>query len=143
MNGIIGSITALVSALLGFWVSFLIEKKRRKQSRIDAILEKRMKVYGEGLEFIYEVEQNKTKSEELERILEKWKKWYPSNAIYLPPSVNDALFGAMHWTLPVIIDLHNRESDRETIRVFKENLQQAKIQLMNLKDISWLPADLG
>ena len=57
-----------------------------------------MKVYGEALEFIYEVEQNQTKADELERILEKWKKWYPSNAIYLPPSVNDALFGALDTT---------------------------------------------
>jgi hypothetical protein len=142
MNGIIGSITTLVSALLGFWAAFLTEKKRQKQSRIDEIFEKRMKVYGEGLEFIYEVEASRTKPEEIERIIERWKKWYPSNAIYLPPSVNDALFGAMQWTLPVIIDLQYSERDGETIRAFEENLQQAKTQLMNLKDIGWLPKDL-
>ena len=142
MNGIIGSITALVSAILGFLASFILEKNRRKQSRIDAILEKRMKVYGEGLEFIYEIEQNQIKSEELERIRENWKKWYPSNAVYLPPSVNDALFGAMTQAALVMIDLYNKESNKETFEEFKEHLQQAKTQLMNLKDINWLPKGL-
>jgi ABC-type spermidine/putrescine transport system permease subunit II len=42
---LIGSITALVSALLGFLASFILEKNRRKQSRIDAIFEKRMKIF--------------------------------------------------------------------------------------------------
>jgi len=141
-SSIIGSVISLVSVLLGYWLAFLREKNRKTQSRIDAILEKRMKVYGESLEFIYEIEQNQTKAEELERIIERWKKWYPSNATYLPPSVNDALFGAVNWTVLVMVDLYNKQSNRETLKVFKENIQQVKTELMNLKDISWLPKDL-
>jgi len=141
-SSIIGSVTSLVSVLLGSWLAFLWEKYRKTQSRIDAILEKRMKVYGESLEFIYEIEQNQTKAEELERIIERWKKWYPSNAIYLPPSVNDALFRAVNWTVLVMVDLYNKQSNRETLKVFKENMQQVKTELMNLKDISWIPKDL-
>ncbi len=101
-----------------------------------------MKVYGEGLEFIYEVEQHQTDADELERIIERWKKWYPKNYIVLPPSVNDALYGAMHWIFPVMVDLHNRQSNRETMNIFREHLQKAKTQLMNQKDMGWLHNDL-
>lgn len=139
---IINSVIVLAATLIGFWASFLQQKSRQKQSRTDALLEKRLKVYGEGLEFVYEIEQNRTNEEELERIIERWKKWYPSNAIYLPPSVNDALFGAIHWTTPIIVDLHNNASNQETIDKFNEKLQNAKTSLMNLKEIGWLPEDL-
>lgn len=150
---IINSSIVLIAAIIGFLASFFREKWRQKQNRkddewkqkqqrINKLLEKRMKVYGEGLEFIYEVEQHQTDADELERIIERWKKWYPKNSIVLPPSVNDALYGAMHWTFPVMVDLHNRQSNRETMNIFREHLQKAKTQLMSQKDIGWLHNDL-
>jgi len=139
---IINTIVAGLLVLAGYGISFLQQKWRQKQTRKDLLLDKRMKVYGEGLEFVYEVEMNRTKEEELERILERWKKWYPSNVVYLPPSVNNALFGAMHWTVSIIIDLHNKAGNKETWDKFNEELQNAKTSLMNLKEIGWLPEDL-
>jgi len=106
-------------------------------------LEKRLNTYSEGLEFVYEVEKNQTNADALQQILRRWEKWYPLNVVYLPTQVNDDLFGAMHWTNPVIIDLHNDgEVNPETWKIFKDELQKAKTSLMNLKDIGWLPEDL-
>jgi len=139
---IINSVVVLIAAIIGFLASLHQQKWGRKQSRKDSLLDKRMKVYGEGLEFVYEVEQNQTNAEELERIRQEWKKWYPSNAVYLPPSVNDPLFEAMNWTVLIIIDLHNRDKNMETWKEFKEKLRKAKTFLMDLKDIGWLPKDL-
>ncbi len=139
---IANTIVAGLLVLAGYGISFLQQKWKQKQVRTDTFLEKRMKVYGEGLEFVYEVEMNRTKDEELGRILERWKKWYPSNVVSLPPSVNNALFGAMHWTIPIIIDLHNKTGNKETWDKFNEELQNAKTSLMNLMEIGWLPEDL-
>jgi hypothetical protein len=52
-------------------------------------------------------EKNQTNADVLQQILGRWEKWYPLHVVYLPPLVNDDLFGAMHWTNSVIIDLHN------------------------------------
>ena len=146
MNGvtstIISSAFTLIAALLGFWSSYLIQKRGQKQTLIDSILGKRMTTYSEALGFIYEAEQNQSEADKLDQIFERWKKWYPSNAAYLPPSVNDPLFGAMTWTVLVSIDLHNRQVDSKTFRDFKGRLQEAKTQLMSLRDIGWLPKDL-
>jgi len=118
------------------------EKWKQAQIRINMFLEKRFKAYSEGLEFIYEVEQNQTKVEALESILERWKKWYPLNCVYLPPTVNDAFFGAMHGTNLIIIDLKNREVDRETWNKFKKEIRESKKMFMDLKEVGWLPEDL-
>jgi hypothetical protein len=49
----------------------------------------------------------------------------------------------MHWTVPVTIDLVNEgKVNQETWKKFREELQNAKTALMNLKDIGWLPEDL-
>ena len=146
MNGliyiIISSAIVLISALFGFWSSFFQQKWRLKQARIDNFLEKRLNLYGEGLKFIYEVEQNQSAFEKLELIIEDWKKWYPSNVVYLPPSINDVLFSAMSLTQARAINLHNKEKDTESWKEFKEGIQKAKIQLMDLEDIGWLPKGL-
>jgi hypothetical protein len=146
MNGVISTIISsaftLLAALLGFWSSYLIQKRGQKQILIDSILGKRLTTYSEALSFIYDVEQNRTKADELDRIYERWKKWYQSNAASLPPSVNDTIFGAMFWAVLISEDLHNRSVDRETPRGFTDRLQEAKTQIMNLKDIGWLPKDL-
>jgi len=150
---IFNSCVILAAAILGFlaniyqqkWKQGQIRKDiewKQKQQRIDKLLEKRMKVYGEGLEFVYEVEQHQTDADELERIIERWKKWYPKNAVVLPPLVNDALFGAMHWTVPMIVDLHNNDVNRKTTDIFKEHLRNAKKLLMEQSQIGWLPKDL-
>jgi hypothetical protein len=139
---IISSAFTLIAALLGFWSSYLIQKRGQKQILIDSILGKRVTTYSEALGLIYDIEQNQTKADELDGIDERWKKWYKSNAAFLPPSVNDTIFGAMTWARLVSVDLHNQDVDRETFRGFKERLQEAKTQLMGLKDIGWLPKDL-
>ena len=142
LSTIIHSIIVLISALFGFWTSYFIQKLRQKQTRVDIIFERRMKVYGEALGFIYEVEQHQTDADELERIIERWKKWYPTNVLYLPPEVNDAFFGAMYWTIPVIVDLKNKQTNEKTWRLFRERLHDAKTKLMSLSDIGWLPEAL-
>jgi len=146
MNGITSAIIASVStisaAAIGFWSAYFIQRKSRKQTLIDSILEKRMSIYSEALDLIYDTEQNRTKPEELDRIADRWRKWFPSNAAYLPPSVNDAVFAVITSSAMVSVDLHNRETDSVTIRHFKDVLQDAKMKLMNRKDICWLPEDL-
>lgn len=150
MNGsifnIIYSAIVLISVLFGSWLSFSQEKRRLKQVRIDKFIDKflepRLKLYGEGLKFIYEVEQNQNAFEKLELIIEDWKKWYPSNVVYLPPSINNVLYSAMSLTQVRAINLHNKEKDTESWKEFKEEIQKAKIQLMDKKDIGWLPKDL-
>lgn len=146
MNELISTIIypaiVLISTLVGFWVSSFQQKRILKQARIDKFLEPRLKLYGESLKFIYEVEQNQNVFEKLELIIEDWKKWYPSNVVYLPPSINNILFSAMQLTNVRVINLHNKEKDTASWKEFKEEIQKAKIQLMNLEDISWLPKDL-
>jgi len=143
ISNIINSAIVLIATIVGFLGSFFQQKWKQKQVRTDAFLDKRMNVCGDGLEFVYEVEHNQTNEEKLERIIERWKKWYPSNAVYLPPLVNDAIFSVMNWVVLVIIDLHNDgKVDKETWKKFKEELQRAKTFLMNLKEIGWLPKDL-
>ena len=146
ISSIINLAIVLIPVLFGYWLSSLHEKRRLKQVRIDKFIDKflepRLKLYGEGLKFIYEVEMNQTKEKELESILERWKKWYPSNVVYLPPSINNVLFNAMSLTQVRAINLHNKEKDPESWKEFKEEIQKAKIQLMDIKDIGWLPKDL-
>jgi len=48
----------------------------------------------------------------------------------------------MRWTVPIIIDPHNKAGNKETWDKFNEELQNAKTSLMNLKEIGWLPEDL-
>ncbi len=136
-------IKLIAGGVLGGLLTFQRMKWKLRQDRKTAWAKKREPIYAEGLEFVYAVEKNQTNSEELDRIRERWGDWFPSNAIYLPPAVNDALHGAMHWTLPVAIDLHNDgKVNEETWKIFKEKLQSAKTDLMNSKDIGWLPEDL-
>jgi len=146
VNGLISIIInfaiVLISVLFGSWLSSLQEKRRLKQARIDKFLEPRLKLYGEGLKFIYEVEQNQNAFEKLELIIEDWKKWYPSNVVYLPPSINNVLYNAMSLTQVRAINLYNKEKDTESWKEFKEGIQKAKIQLMDLEDIGWLPKGL-
>jgi len=146
VNGLISIIInfaiVLISVLFGSWLSSLQEKRRLKQARIDKFLEPRLKLYGEGLKLIYEVEQNQNAFEKLELIIEDWKKWYPSNVVYLPPSINNVLYNAMSLTQVRAINLHNKEKDTESWKEFKEGIQKAKIQLMDLEDIGWLPKGL-
>jgi len=118
------------------------EKWKEKQQRVNMFLEKRLTAYSEGLEFVYQVEKSQTNADVLQLILDRWEKWYPLNVVYLPPVVNNDLFGAMGRTAVIRIDLNNRDKDRETWRIFKEKLQAAKESLMNLRDIGWLPNDL-
>lgn len=139
---IINTIVAGLLVLAGYGISFLQQKWTQKQTMKNALLKDRLKVYGKGLGFIYEVEQSQTNAEELERINKRFKKWFPSNVVYLPPSVNDAFFKAMNWTVLIIVDLHNKDENEETWKEFKEKLQKAKTSLMDLKDIGWLPKDL-
>lgn len=142
---VIRVLIVLVSVSFGYLVSIFKMRWQKKELKKDAIRDRRMKVYGvygEGSQFVYDVEQNRTNAQELEHILDRWRKWYLSNSIYFSPSVNDSLFGALHWTLPVMIDLNNNQSDAETLRIFEEHLQKAKRNLMDLKDIGWLPEDL-
>jgi len=150
---LINSIIGLLGALLGFGASFLEQRWRLKQSRqsdewkqqqirIDALLEPRRKVYSEGLQLVYDVEQNQTDPVGLKKILDRWANWYPQNAIDLPPSVNGALFSAMNWTHAVYVNLSNKDYDTETWRIFKEKLQSAKELLMKQAEIAWLPDDL-
>jgi hypothetical protein len=130
-------------ALLAHWVAFARLKWKLRQDRKTAWAKKREPIYAEGLGIVYDVEKNQTNVKELDRILKKWADWFPSNAIYLPPTVNDALYGAMHWTVPVTIDLVNEgKVNQETWQKFKEELQKAKTMLMESKDIGWLPEDL-
>jgi len=139
---VIEIITLVVGGVLGGLLTFHRMKWKLKQDRKTAWAKKREPIYAEGLEFVYDVEKNQTDAEALERILERWSEWFPLNAIYLPPNVNNALHGAMHWTLPIKIDLHNKAGDRKTWEIFRENLQAAKTMLMESKDIGWLPEDL-
>lgn len=118
------------------------EKWKERQQRINMFLEKRLNAYSEGLEFVYQVEMNQTYASALEKILNRWEKWYPLNVVYLPPIVNNDLLGAMGRTAVIKMDLSNQDRNRETWRLFKEELQTAKKSLMNLKDIGWLPEDL-
>ena len=132
----------VLSLVLGGLIIFLRMKWKLQQDRKTAWARKREPIYAQGLEFIYEGEKHQTNEEELKGILERWAEWFPLNAIYLPPSVNDALFGAMHWTNAVRNNLSNNESNEKIFRNFKEKLQKAKKDLMELKDIGWLPEDL-
>jgi hypothetical protein len=113
------SAIGLIGALLGYGASFLEQRWRLKQTReadewkhrqlrIDALLEPRRRVYSEGLQFVYEAERNQYNPQSLAQILDRWKTWHPQNAIYLPPSVNNALFSAMNWTHAIYVDLSNR-----------------------------------
>lgn len=135
-------IKIVIGGLLGSLITFQRMKWKLKQDRKTAWAKKREPIYAEGLEFVYDVEKNQINAEELDRILERWGSWFPSNALYLPPSVNKALFNAMGLTSLISIDLHNQEPNRETQNEFKENLQTAKMMLMESKDIGWLPEDL-
>jgi len=108
----------VVGGVLGSLLTFQRMKWKIKQDRKTAWAKKREPIYAKGLEFVYDVEKNQTNAEELDRILKRWAKWFPLNAIYLPPAANNALYGAMYWTVPVTIEL------------------------MNSKDIGWLPDDL-
>lgn len=139
---VIDVIKLIIGGVFGGLITFQRMKWKLKQDRKTAWAKKREPIYAQGLEFVYDVEKNQTNAQELERILKRWAGWYPSNAIYLPPTVNDALYGAMHWTLPMAVDLHNRDVNKETWNIFRENLQNAKNALMESKDIGWLPEDL-
>ena len=118
------------------------EKWKQEQLRINLFIEKRFNAYSEGLEFIYEVEQNQNEAEALENIDKNWKKWYPLNCVYLPPEVNTAFFKAMCDITLIIIDLNNDEGNTETWNQFREETKTAKQNLMDLKDVGWLPEDL-
>jgi len=118
------------------------EKWKERQQRINMFLEKRLNAYSEALEFVYQVEMNQTDAATLGEILKRWEKWYPLSVVYLPPEVNNALFGAMGQTRLIEIDLSNSDRNRETWEAFKEQLQAAKKTMMNLKDIGWLPEGL-
>lgn len=118
------------------------EKWKQEQLRINIFLEKRFKAYSEGLEFIYDIEQNQTEANALEDVLGRWKKWYPLNCVYLPPSVNDDFFKAMNGTTLIIVDMNNRERDRKTWDKFKNDILEAKNMFMDLKNVGWLPEDL-
>jgi hypothetical protein len=146
MNGVvlalITSLSTISAAALGFWSSYLIQRKSQKQKLIDSILGKRMSTYSEALNFVYQIEQNQAKADALDKIVDGWKKWYPSNAAYLPPSVNAAFFGAMIWAVPVSVDLHNAQVNIKTTSRFIEFVQDAKTKLLGLEDIGWLPEDL-
>ena len=118
------------------------EKWKQKQLRINTFLEKRWKTYSEGLEFVYEAEENQHDDGELEAVQKKWSKWHPSNCLYLPRSVRDALNEAMKFTTAIIVDLRNKTGDKKTWEKFKEKREKARTQLMNLSDVGWLPEDL-
>ena len=132
----------VVLALLAHWIAFVRLKWKLKQDRKTKLAEKRSPIYAEGLEFIYAVEQNQANHEELDRILEKWKKWFPPNANTLPPSISGAILGAINWTSALSMSLHNQDSNIEIRNTFKEKLQTAKKMLTESKDIGWLPEDL-
>lgn len=135
-------ITLVLGLVLGGLITFRRMKWKLQQDRKTAWAKKREPIYSQGLEFIYDVEKHQINEEELERILESWAKWFPLNAIYLPPSVNDALHSAMFWIRPITIDLHNKAVDKKTTEIFKEKLMSAKKMLMESVDIGWLPEDL-
>lgn len=121
------------------------EKWKQKQLRINTFLEKRWKTYSEALTFIYDVEGNQHNKGELEETKKKWSKWHPSNCLYLPDSVRDALFEAMKFTEAIIVDLGTPVGERVgrgTWEAFGEKLKEAKTALMNLSEVGWLPPDL-
>jgi hypothetical protein len=132
----------VVLALLAHWVAFLRLKWKLREDRKEKLAEIRRPIYSKGLKFVYDVELNQINFEELDSILKRWTDWFPLNVIYLPPSIIDAILGAMNWTSAVSMDLHNRDSNRETVNIFKEKLQNAKMMLLESKDIGWLPKDL-
>lgn len=151
---LITSAIGLIGALLGYGASFLEQRWRLKQTRaadewkhrqlrIDTLLEPRRRVYSEGLQLVYDIEQNQSNAQFIAEILDRWRTWLPKNAIYLPPSTIGALFSAMTWARLIQIDLSNRDRDRETWTTFKKELQKAKELLMNQADIGWLPQDLS
>jgi len=129
-------------ALLAHWIAFVRLKWKLKQDRKTKWAEKSSPIYAEGLEFIYAVEQNQANHDELDRIIEKWKKWFPPNANTLPSSVVDAILKAMYGTSALTMSLHNQDSSIEIRNTFKEKLQTAKMMLLESKDIGWLPEDL-
>lgn len=144
-----------LAIVLGWALSFLQQiwtgKQKRKdekwkqtQLRINTFLEKRLRTYSEDLEFVYDVEGNQHNAEGLKAVQKKWSKWHPSNCLYLPRSVREALNEAMKFTTAIIVDLGRPDGDRnrETWETFKGKLQEAKTQLMNLSDVGWLPKDL-
>ena len=139
---IINTFVGGLLVLAGYWISFLQQKWKQKQIRVDVLIEKRMKVYGECLGFIYDVERHQTDTDELNRIYEKWAKWYPINVLYLPQAINHAFLGVMNWIVPIIRALKSNINDSETWETFKCNLKEAKTQLMNLKEVGWLPPEL-
>lgn len=118
------------------------EKWKQKQLRINTFLEKRWKTYSEGLVFVLEVEEHQRNPDELKAIQNKWKEWYPSNCLYLPNSVREALRKAINFTTAIIVDINNKTENKETWETFKENQKEAKAALMNLSDVGWLPEDL-
>jgi len=120
------------------------EKWKQKQLRINTFLEKRWKTYSQGLEFVYNLEGNQDNAERLKAVQKKWSKWHPSNCLYLPRSVREALNEAMKFTTAIIVDLGRPDGDRniETQENFERKLQEAKTALMNLSGVGWLPPDL-
>lgn len=118
------------------------DKWKETQQRIDTFLEKRLAAYSAGLDFVYRVELNQTSSDVLDQILDNWKAWYPLHVVYLPPSINDDLFKAMSSVSVIRVDLGQRDRSHTNWEMFKKRLQAAKENLMNLKDIGWLPEGL-
>jgi hypothetical protein len=64
MSGVLSIIIdfakTIIAAAIGFWGASLLQKRGKKQSLIDAIMQKRITTYSEALSFVYEVEKNRT-----------------------------------------------------------------------------------
>jgi hypothetical protein len=120
------------------------EKWKQKQLRINTFLEKRWKTYSEALTFIYDAEGSQKNERELAAIKKKWSKWHPSNCLYLPDSVRDALNEAMKFIPAITVELGrpDGERDRGTLEKFKRKLQDVKRALTNLQEVGWLPPEL-
>ena len=141
---IIGSAFTFLQQIWTQWQDRKDEKWKQKQLRINTFLEKRWKTYSEGLTFIYDAEENQHNAEGLKAVQKKWSKWHPSNCLYLPDSVRDALNEAMKFIPAITVELGRPDGERHrgTLEEFKRKLQEVKTALTNLKEVGWLPPEL-
>lgn len=135
-------IKVAAGGILGGLITFLRMRWKLRQDRKTEWAKMRVPIYNESLEFVYEVEQNQHSHENLSDIRTRWIQWFSSKGNGFPPSVHEAVLIAINYTAAIIVDLSNKDFDREIRNTFRESLQTAKQYLLDKKDIGWLPEDL-
>ena len=76
-------ITALLGAVVGYWISTRSSRKDRKHQLAMAALEKRLAVHQEGITICFGIWHNIFNDQELYRIVEHAQDWYYKNCLYL------------------------------------------------------------